>query len=1200
MNLKNILYRRLKPLIIFLLVTTISLSFAFKEGDGPSRIKKGNSLEGDSYYLFINNLEMPINRTGVLGEVLVGSNTSGGKIDGIDFLFSGGFFLSGVANGTMFANAVASASRIEDYVAGTVETGPNDPRAQIYVLSVRDGDFSESWSDWTDAVALGAYYYDGDANGVYDPVDVNGNGKWDPETFPGAGDGEDRPDLIGDETVWCVYNDGLDPSLRRFTDVDPKGIEIRQTVFAFASKGITGNMIFVRYSILNTGTVADVIDDVYFGVWADPDLGGEVGFSDDRVGCDTTLNAGFTYNDADDPVFGVNPPAYLIDFFQGPISYVPGETFEDANGNGVYDEGEVALDTAYNVQGQVRGRDVLPGAKNVGISSFMQYIQSHPTQGDPNTRFEARNYMLGTDKFGSIIDPCTWEFGTVLGGVPCSEVNPRFMYSGDPVTSVGWINNAPDDQRQMSNTGPFKLVAGQPVDIVAAYVVARGTNALNSITLTKDYDLTAQLVFDNNFPSPPPPPPFDYEVRTGEGFIDLTWETGDHFNYHAVDTVLNINRWIQGYYVTAYRTSSTQTTINGVVNSEVIARYDLADSIDGIYQIASNGGQNLIIPESENKLDSMIYTDPESGRIRLRMTEDPVVDGQRLIKGHEYYFRLTGYYINHNEIVRRESGVYDGLRGDYYDPSGNAIFETESPLITVTYGEDIYSPALEGNIGTVVSGTSDGVVKYLVVNPEQLTGHEYSVEFFKDEDQPINETYLPYWKLTNNNTNEVLIDSSKIYNFDTTSFAGRVTEGFLTKIKPLIPAYSTTYPYTPAENIWYQSFSDPSIRASQGRGVFYVGRDIPQSTSISTFGGGNTRSNVITADKLRNVEIRFGQTSKAYRYLNGFIGTLLTRGNSYRYAGGVTSADTVGKGAVGNWNAAEDHANGFVDVPFSAFAIEKDGTERQLALGFIERSNGGGQFNGRPDGNWDPDTAVLRTKEVLVIFDSDYSSTPKLEYTGGVISTSSGDTTVWADILKIQSSQMPADAQGVTEEQRAIFNSPWFNAMYVVGLQKNPANPNDFYEPGDVFEIPMAVYPYTNDDEFTFSTRPNGELSENEQKALFDKVNVFPNPLFGYNPATSYDRTGAQTPPDEPFVTFSNLPDIVTVKIYTLSGILIKTLTEADKSSITSPFLRWDLENEDGLRAASGMYLAIVTAQGYGEKLLKFAIILPQKTIRNY
>ena len=102
---------------------------------------------------------------------------------------------------------------VQDYVPGDVVDGQTDPRAQLYVLKASDAPFSQSWIDWIDAVALGADYYDGDNDGTYNPTDKNGNGAWDSD--------EDRPDLIGDETVWCIYWDGLPTSQTKMEHNSP-------------------------------------------------------------------------------------------------------------------------------------------------------------------------------------------------------------------------------------------------------------------------------------------------------------------------------------------------------------------------------------------------------------------------------------------------------------------------------------------------------------------------------------------------------------------------------------------------------------------------------------------------------------------------------------------------------------------------------------------------------------------------------------------------------------------------------------------------------------------------------------------------------------------------------------------------------------------------------------------------------------------
>jgi hypothetical protein len=288
---------------------------------------------------------------------------------------------------------------------------------------------------------------------------------------------------------------------------------------------------------------------------------------------------------------------------------------------------------------------------------------------------------------------------------------------------------------------------------------------------------------------------------------------------------------------------------------------------------------------------------------------------------------------------------------------------------------------------------------------------------------------------------------------------------------------------------------------------------------------------------------------------------------------------------------------GFVDVPFQAWvADEQYDQEYQLAVGFIEARKYSRYAQGNPDGKWDPGTSIRETGEMIVIFNSPYDpSGSQIELTGGEFQTGGGPVTRWADLVRIGANipVIPPDAVGISEEQKAIFASPWLNTMYHVGLQRS--NSTAWFTSGDILTIPLAVYPYTEADVYSFVTSKS-TISADGEKELWNKVNVFPNPLYGFNPATSYSGGAA----DEPFVTFSNLPTEVTVKVYSLSGQLLRTLTQDDKIDPTSPFLRWNLENESGLRVASGMYLAIVSSPKYGDKVLKFAIIMPQKQIQKY
>ena len=128
-------------------------------------------------------------------------------------------------------------------------------------------------------------------------------------------------------------------------------MKYRQTIFAEASAGATGNVVFVRYRIKNTGTVADTLKDVYVSMWADADIGDA---TDDVYGCDTIRQGVYFYNNTPDAVYGDQVPSFMMDMLTGPHSYIPGETFIDVNGNNIYENGiDTPLDTAVNYLGPI-------------------------------------------------------------------------------------------------------------------------------------------------------------------------------------------------------------------------------------------------------------------------------------------------------------------------------------------------------------------------------------------------------------------------------------------------------------------------------------------------------------------------------------------------------------------------------------------------------------------------------------------------------------------------------------------------------------------------------------------------------------------------------------------------------------------------------------------------------------------------------
>ena len=148
------------------------------------------------YRLEINRFKLPFSNGGIIADIYY-EGLDGGWYDESRVLFSGGFFITGKIGNDIWATCQASASRISDYQPGIVGSSTDDPKNQLYVIKVSDPHFGESWQNYSYAVQLGAKFYDGNNNGIYDPVDLNGNGIWDLN--------EDRPDMLGDETTVVCF-----------------------------------------------------------------------------------------------------------------------------------------------------------------------------------------------------------------------------------------------------------------------------------------------------------------------------------------------------------------------------------------------------------------------------------------------------------------------------------------------------------------------------------------------------------------------------------------------------------------------------------------------------------------------------------------------------------------------------------------------------------------------------------------------------------------------------------------------------------------------------------------------------------------------------------------------------------------------------------------------------------------------------------
>ncbi|MBL7910059.1 MAG: hypothetical protein JNJ41_03245 [Bacteroidia bacterium] len=128
-------------------------------------------------------------------------------------------------------------------------------------------------------------------------------------------------------------------------------------------------------------------------------------------------------------------------------------------------------------------------------------------------------------------------------------------------------------------------------------------------------------------------------------------------------------------------------------------------------------------------------------------------------------------------------------------------------------------------------------------------------------------------------------------------------------------------------------------------------------------------------------------------------------------------------------------------------------------------------------------------------------------------------------------------------------------------------------------------------------------------KSALDLIKVVPNPYYG---SSAYEVNRIDNR-----VRITNLPSKCTIKIFTMNGTLVRTITrdvtgQEDiylgtsgtgndiKQAKRIPYADWDLKNQSGISVASGLYIFYVDAPGIGEKIIKWFGAMRPLDVQSY
>ncbi|MCH7573881.1 MAG: hypothetical protein IIA59_02035 [Candidatus Marinimicrobia bacterium] len=141
-------------------------------------------------------------------------------------------------------------------------------------------------------------------------------------------------------------------------------------------------------------------------------------------------------------------------------------------------------------------------------------------------------------------------------------------------------------------------------------------------------------------------------------------------------------------------------------------------------------------------------------------------------------------------------------------------------------------------------------------------------------------------------------------------------------------------------------------------------------------------------------------------------------------------------------------------------------------------------------------------------------------------------------------------------------------------------------QPGEKLRV-TTLKPFSASDVYEFSTQGWMTATENKLDAMAN-IYVVPDPYVAVNPLEPR-QSSALVGRGERRVEFVNLPEQCTIRIYSVSGKLVRVLKH--NTSFDKGREAWDLLSKDGLEVAFGIYFFHVDAEGVGEKVGRFAII---------
>lgn len=965
------------------------------------------------------------------------------------------------------------------------------------------------------------------------------------------------------------------------------GLELRVRIFQF-NNPLAEDMIFLVYTITNISP--RTLDNVFLGMFGDPHVGGPNDFADDNAGFISASNENFPF-DSRNMLFafdedgrgdqGKIPGFFGYRFLESPgidndgiDNDVDGLTDESPfNDAGVFAFGPIGRfgadklhwsgdeDGDWDAEFDDVGVDGIAGTGDRGEGDgkptqlfFLDLNNNSMLEaGEPTSemRLEGMRFFGGEPNFGFLDTAESDQLGlTSFNAIAFGGNNrPRqddLMYSLMSTPNQRPGDPEPEIEQQSDNvfiygSGPFTLRPGESQRFSIALLLG-----LDLTDLISNAQISQQ-VFEADYRFAQAPKKPTLVAIPGDEKVTLYWDTGaeesfDPFVARANPDSANKGFDFEGYKVYrsrdfSFNDTKTITDSRGVPflsvpllqNNGIPAQFDLVNQFQGLSEIEF-GGRGVRFNLGQNT--GLVHS---------------FVDTNNVENGVTYFYAVTSY--DHGDVAALLSPT-EGQRTIQRD-AVTRLFTFDINTARVVPGDEplgFLDPKLdgiEGNQASRVNGDATGSVAVRFLDPfEVKNGKAYDVVF---ENVVLDST--------TSSTGYSVIDLQPI----STTFVARDTIFVNLLTRNLV-----------AGSITVTELSGTVIDPSAYEVDLAAGRIRGTSTGSLPAGESFTITFKFTPVKA-STAVNNEDSNPVFDGMRLFVQNRETSLSPLAIAGGRSGFKTIETGT------------NFSDKT-TVIGLSKVGRPLPIARDFeIQFVDYDTTADGRLSAPADSSVKIGNAPQVKAPFRIIDTQTD--ENVAFFINEVSGFRNQRWDYTETIVLLKPDFNQLVETTYQVKFNTPADTIKTADGsadsliIVDDPIYPGD----GDVFLL-FSEKPFESGDKYSFSTKAVSFDNQTAKNALSDVI-VVPNPYVAFSAAEIAGvRTGAR---DDRRIEFRNLPQVCTIRIYTVVGELVDTIEKNDNRN----FAVWDLLTFESQQTSYGVYIYHIDAPGIGTKIGRLALI---------